>query len=58
MQRTMVFARGEIDAVNRAAKVTETASGKSLNVARVLHTLGNDVLAMVFSAATAEIHPR
>ncbi len=48
MQRTMVFPHFEIDAVNRATDVHETASGKSLNVARVLHTLGNNVLATGF----------
>src|SRR5690242_14921384 len=45
MQRTMVFPRVQVDAVNRASQVIETASGKSINVARVLHTLGEDVLA-------------
>src|SRR5437660_1303062 len=48
MQRTMVFANLHIDAVNRAQKVIETASGKSINVARVLHTLGEDSLATGF----------
>ena len=48
MQRTLVFPRLQIDAVNRATEVHETASGKSLNVARVLHTLGNEVLATGF----------
>jgi len=48
MQRTLVFSRVEIDAVNRAVEVYETASGKSLNVARVLHTLGQEVLASGF----------
>lgn len=40
MQRTMVFNRLAIDDVNRAAEVHEHASGKSVNVARVLTTLG------------------
>src|SRR5437868_15026783 len=48
MQRTMSFAQLQIDAVNRAFHVTDTASGKSINVARVLHTLGEDVLATGF----------
>src|SRR5438045_953851 len=42
----MRFARLEIDAVNRAAEVYEYASGKSVNVARVLHTCGERVLAV------------
>lgn len=48
VQRTMVFAKLTPDAVNRATEVTEYASGKSANVARVLHTLGTDVLEMGF----------
>lgn len=48
MQRTMTFTRLQIDAVNRAADVRETASGKSINVARVAHTLGADVVATGF----------
>ena len=36
MQRTMLFDRVEIDAVNRAVEVREYASGKSVNVAKVL----------------------
>jgi tagatose 6-phosphate kinase len=48
MQRTMVFERVHLDAVNRAAEVRETASGKSINVARVLHLLGEEVVATGF----------
>src|SRR5689334_17346200 len=48
VQRTMTFAKLTIDAVNRAIEVRESASGKSLNVARVLHTLGEDPLATGF----------
>src|SRR5687767_2814604 len=48
MQRTIVFPRLQIDAVNRAVEVHETASGKSINVARVAHTLGEEVLATGF----------
>src|SRR5438552_3130749 len=48
VQRTMAFAQLNIDAVNRAIEVRETASGKSLNVARVLHTLGEPVIATGF----------
>jgi tagatose 6-phosphate kinase len=47
-QRTMVFPRLQIDAVNRATEVHETASGKSINVARVLHTLSEEALATGF----------
>ena len=48
VQRTMTFDRVTIDAVNRAASVIESASGKSINVARTLHSLGNRVLATGF----------
>src|SRR5205809_1468292 len=48
LQRTMTFARLELDAVNRAIEVREYASGKSINVARVAHTLGAKVLATGF----------
>jgi 1-phosphofructokinase family hexose kinase len=51
MQRTMVFNRLAIDDVNRAAEVHEHASGKSVNVARVLTTLdaGEAALAAGFA---------
>jgi tagatose 6-phosphate kinase len=48
VQRTMTFARLNVDGVNRATFVREYASGKSTNVARVLHTLGMPVLATGF----------
>ena len=48
VQRTMTFEHLTLDAVNRAATVLESASGKSLNVARTLHTLGKKVLAIGF----------
>lgn len=48
VQRTMVFDRLSIDAVNRAVEVHETASGKSINVARVLRALGRQALATGF----------
>src|ERR1700728_1673567 len=41
VQLTMLFERVVQDEVNRAAKVSRTASGKPINVARVLHTLGD-----------------
>jgi tagatose 6-phosphate kinase len=44
----MAFAHLTLDAVNRAVDVRQTASGKSINVARVLHTLGQGVLATGF----------
>jgi tagatose 6-phosphate kinase len=44
----MVFDRLHLDAVNRAVEVSEHASGKSINVARVLHALGEDALATGF----------
>src|SRR5580765_2845376 len=48
VQRTMTFERLTLDSVNRASHVHEYASGKSVNAARVLHTLGDDVLATGF----------
>jgi len=47
-QRTLIFERVTLDAVNRAAEVHEHASGKSVNVARVAHSLGEPVLATGF----------
>jgi tagatose 6-phosphate kinase len=50
IQRTMTFERLTLDAVNRAERVTEYASGKSVNVAKVLHELGHqDVIATGFA---------
>jgi tagatose 6-phosphate kinase len=46
--RTMTFARLTVDGVNRAIDVQQNAVGKSINVARVLHELGADSLAMGF----------
>lgn len=48
VQRSMVFAKFTVDEVNRALEVKQNASGKSVNVARVLMTLGQDVLATGF----------
>jgi tagatose 6-phosphate kinase len=48
VQRTMTFPRLRIDDVNRAISVAEYASGKSINAARVLHSLGKEVLASGF----------
>jgi len=47
-QRTRIFERVTLDAVNRAVEVHEHASGKSVNVARVAHSLGETVLATGF----------
>jgi len=47
LQRTMIFDRLAIDQVNRASRVFEHASGKSINVARVLHALGEKTIACV-----------
>lgn len=44
----MTFNRVVIDDVNRATDVHDYASGKSINAARVAHTLGEDVLACGF----------
>jgi tagatose 6-phosphate kinase len=43
VQQNMTFARVVIDDVNRAIDVRRSASGKPVNVARVLHTLGEKV---------------
>jgi tagatose 6-phosphate kinase len=48
VQRTLTFARLELDAVNRATDVREFASGKSVNVARVLHAIAQPALATGF----------
>jgi tagatose 6-phosphate kinase len=44
----MTFANVAIDEVNRATRVLQSASGKSINVARALHTLGKQVVATGF----------
>jgi len=49
VQRSMTFDHFQVDDVNRAAQVSEYASGKSPNVARVLRTLGADVLGVGFA---------
>lgn len=43
LQRTMRFSELTLGEVNRAWEVLTTASGKAVNVARVLHTLGASV---------------
>jgi tagatose 6-phosphate kinase len=49
LQRSMVFERLQPNEVNRAAAVHDYASGKSINVARVLHTLGEPAVALGFA---------
>ena len=49
VQRTMVFDRLAIDDVNRAVEVYEYASGKAVNVARVLTVMGEDAVAVGFA---------
>lgn len=48
LQRTMRFANLSIDSVNRATHVSEFASGKGINVARVVHALGHPCVATGF----------
>ncbi|MBR4081212.1 MAG: 1-phosphofructokinase [Clostridia bacterium] len=45
IDRRYVVANARQGAVNRVQECTYTAGGKGLNVARVLHTLGQDVIA-------------
>ncbi len=47
-QRVMVFQRLTLDAVNRAAVTMDGIAGKSINVVKVLKTLGEDPLATGF----------
>jgi 1-phosphofructokinase family hexose kinase len=49
VQRTLVLDRLKVDDVNRAADVHEYASGKAVNVARVLTELGEAALAAGFA---------
>lgn len=48
VQRTMVFDRVSLDHVNRSTHVHDHASAKSVNVARIVHALGGEALAMGF----------
>ncbi len=53
VQRTMRFARLELGAVNRAREIHVTASGKAVNVARVVTSLGEEsLLAQFLGGAT------
>jgi 1-phosphofructokinase family hexose kinase len=46
VQKTLEFDRVEIDAVNRARSVLAYASGKSVNVAKILNILGREAVAL------------
>ncbi len=48
VQRSMTFDRLQIDGVNRTGDVKQYASGKSVNAARVLHTLDIPVICTGF----------
>ena len=48
VQRVMVFRKLTLEAVNRAAATYDGAAGKSINVAKVLQTLGDEPLATGF----------
>src|SRR5438046_1614129 len=43
MARSMIFDRIQINEANRAREVIDYASGKAVNAARVVHTLGKPV---------------
>ena len=48
VQRVMVFTKLTLDAVNRAATTLDGAAGKSVNVAKVLKSLGERPVATGF----------
>lgn len=48
LQRVMVFGRLAVDAVNRARMTLDSVAGKAVNVAKVLHLLGERPVAMGF----------
>ncbi len=52
IQRAMIFRRLEWGGVNRTAEVIEAAAGKSVNVAKVVSTLGRRVLATGFAGGS------
>ncbi len=47
-QRVMVFKKLQIDAVNRATTTDDGSAGKSINVAKILHALGETPVATGF----------
>jgi len=48
LQRVMLFRQVAVDRVNRAVETLDGVAGKSINVAKVLHILGEEALAMGF----------
>jgi tagatose 6-phosphate kinase len=48
LQRVMLFQQLTLDAVNRAATTLDGVAGKSINVVKVLHTLGAAPMALGF----------
>ncbi len=57
-QRVMVFRQLALDAVNRALATLDGAAGKSVNVAKVLKTLGEQPLAVGFLGGDRGEHLR
>lgn len=57
-QRVMVFRKLTLDAVNRAMTTLDGAAGKSVNVAKVLQTLGEQPLATGFLGGDRGEHLR
>lgn len=51
-QRVMVFRRLTLDTVNRATTTLDGVAGKSVNVAKVLKTLGENPIALGFEGGT------
>ena len=57
-QRVMIFRKLTLDAVNRALTTLDGAAGKSVNVAKVLQTLGEQPLATGFLGGDCGEHLR
>jgi tagatose 6-phosphate kinase len=57
-QRTMVFRKLTLDAVNRAATTIDGVAGKSVNVAKVLKVLGEEPIATGFLGGDRGQHIR
>jgi tagatose 6-phosphate kinase len=58
LQRVMVFPKLTVDAVNRAVKTLDGVAGKSVNVAKVLHALGERPVAVGFLGGDRGEHLR
>src|SRR5512138_29712 len=58
LQRSMAFDALRLDEVNRSVDTSDYASGKSINVAKVAHTLGEEVLATGFLGGDTGKHVR